>query len=308
MDFGAWLKGVGAEVEGVLDRVLPAEAPALPERDLRACMRYSVFAGGKRLRPALVMAGWQLAGGGSGAERACALRVAAAVEMVHTYSLMQDDLPCMDNDTLRRGRPTAHVAYNEATALLASDGLQTGAFGLLASEATHPDAEVRCALVGLLAAAAGAEGMVAGQQIDMDYEWKNASGEGALRSVDDLTRLQALKTGAMITAAARMGAWAGSGGPGFDDVLVRYGHHAGLAFQMMDDVLDATADSAQLGKTAGKDAAAGKATFVTLLGVEAARAGAQDHMEKALRALVSCDAAARGPLEGLARAMVMRAA
>ena len=246
-----------ARIEAALDAALPP-ADALPQR-LHAAMRHAVLGGGKRLRARLV-----LAAGALGAADAGALDAAAvAVELVHAFSLVHDDLPAMDDDTLRRGRPTVHVAFDEATAILAGDALQALAFEVLATAPT--DAANRVELVRVLARATGAAGMCGGQQLDMD-----ATGQPL--PLDALQALHARKTGALIEAAVRMGATlAGLDADGLHR-LDAFAADLGLAFQIRDDILDVEADTAALGKTAGKDAAQGKSTYAALLGVEGAKA------------------------------------
>jgi farnesyl diphosphate synthase len=248
--------------DAVLERLLVVP-PDLEARVYDA-MRYSALAPGKRLRPFLVLAGAGL----FGVARRCALQVAAAVEMVHTYSLVHDDLPAMDNSDLRRGRPTCHKQFDDATAVLAGDGLLTGAFGVLADPDTHGDPAVRCELVAELAGAAGAAGMVGGQMIDLLAEHRSLD-------IGAITRLQRMKTGALIAFSCEAGAILAKA-PGETRVALRgYAHDLGLAFQIADDLLDVEGSAAETGKPVGADAAAGKATFVSILGVERARAQAE---------------------------------
>ena len=228
-------------------------------------MRYSALSGGKRLRPFLVLQSASL----FDVDPECALQAAAAVEMVHCYSLIHDDLPAMDDSDLRRGNPTVHKKYDEATAILAGDGLLTEAFAVLASPRCHPDPAVRADLVAGLAAASGAAGMVGGQMIDI------APGRDAL-DLDGITRLQALKTGALITFACEAGAILGRAAPAETEALRAYARDLGLAFQIVDDLLDSESTPEELGKPTGQDQAAGKATFVGLLGLDGARAKARD--------------------------------
>jgi farnesyl diphosphate synthase len=239
-----------ARIEPELERAL-AEAGAAPR--LQAAMRHAVLGGGKRMRPLLAYAAAHAFGGAP----ACADAAAVAVELVHAFSLVHDDLPAMDDDALRRGQPTVHVAFDEATAILAGDALQAEAFRVLAEAPL--DATTRVALLRELARASGAGGMCAGQMLDMEAT-------GTAGTLAGLERLHALKTGALIRAALRMGAW--SAGAGADGVasLDRFADALGLAFQVRDDLLDGQASSQALGKTAGKDAAQGKATYATLLG------------------------------------------
>ncbi len=245
-----------------LDRLL-AVPPDLEARVLEA-MRYSALGPGKRLRPFLVLASARL----FGVARSCALQVAAAVEMVHAYSLVHDDLPAMDDSDLRRGRPTCHKEFDEATAVLAGDGLLTMAFEVLAHPDAHPDPAVRCELVAALAAAAGAAGMVGGQMIDLIAERRRLD-------IGAITRLQRMKTGALIAFACEAGAILARAPAEPRTALRGYAHDLGLAFQIADDLLDVEGSSAETGKPVGADAAAGKATFVSILGVERARAQAE---------------------------------
>ena len=249
-------------VEACLDALLPA-APGMEQRLIEA-MRYAVLGGGKRLRGFLVMEVASL----FRVPEARAARVAASVEMLHAYSLVHDDLPAMDNDDLRRGKPSTHRAFDEATAILAGDALQALAFEVLAEEPTHPDAQARCELVLALGAAAGARGMAGGQMIDM-------ATEGQSLTIADVSRLQALKTGCLILYAAEAGAILGRAPPAIRARIAAYGRDLGSAFQIADDVLDAVGTEEQIGKTAGKDQAAGKATIVAVLGVERATEQAQ---------------------------------
>src|SRR5689334_16261162 len=227
-------------------------------------MRYSALAPGKRLRPFLLLASAQL----FSVSRRSALQVAAAVELVHAYSLVHDDLPAMDNSDLRRGRPTCHKQFDDATAILAGAGLLTYAFEVLAQADTHGDPAVRCELVTALAQAAGAAGMVGGQMFDLLAENDPTLDIGAI------TRLQRLKTGALIAFSCESGAILGKAAPELRTALRGYAHDLGLAFQIADDLLDVQGTAEETGKPVGSDAAAGKATFVSILGVERARAQA----------------------------------
>ncbi|MDR3505330.1 MAG: polyprenyl synthetase family protein [Acidocella sp.] len=255
-------------VEAQLDALLPV--PETAEAKLIEAMRYGVLNGGKRLRAFLVMEVASL----FAVNKTCAARVAAAVEMLHAYSLVHDDLPAMDDDDLRRGQPSCHKKYDEATAILAGDALQTRAFEVLAESDTHDDAEARCELVLALAAASGMRGMVGGQMIDMESEGKQLNGA-------EITRLQALKTGRLIQFAAEAGAILGRASSAQRHFIAAYGRELGGAFQIYDDVLDEIADAATLGKTAGKDLAQGKATMVSILGLERAKAQAELMAEQA---------------------------
>jgi farnesyl diphosphate synthase len=234
-------------------------------------MRYAALDGGKRLRPFLVCASADL----FAVPPDRALRAAAALEMVHCYSLVHDDLPAMDDDDLRRGRPTVHRAYDEATAILAGDGLLTMAFEVLADEATHPDGTIRAALVLELARSSGAAGMVGGQMIDLQAPTLNLDHAG-------LVRLQSLKTGCLIAASCRFGAILAGAPEQAKQALGAYGQSIGLAFQIADDVLDVESTAQATGKATGKDAAAGKATFVSQLGLEGAKTQARALVEQAI--------------------------
>ncbi|MBY0511259.1 MAG: polyprenyl synthetase family protein [Rhodospirillaceae bacterium] len=266
--FQAELVAIAKATNDTLDALLPL-APG-PEGRVLEAMRYSALDGGKRLRPFLACASADL----FGVPRARSLRAAAAVEMVHCYSLIHDDLPAMDDDDLRRGRPTVHKKYDEATAILAGDALLTEAFAVLADPATHPDGEIRAKLVAELARASGAAGMVGGQMIDL---------MAATLTLDDagLKRLQNLKTGCIIAVACRMGAVLAGAPAATVDLLGNYGMDMGLAFQIADDVLDVESTAAETGKATGKDAAAGKATFVSRLGLEGAKKLAHQLAEQA---------------------------
>jgi farnesyl diphosphate synthase len=258
----AGMARIATEVEAALDVLLPL--PGGAEARLVEAMRYATLGGGKRLRAFLVIQGAGL----FGVDPDCALRVAAAVEMLHAYSLVHDDLPAMDDDDLRRGKPSTHKAFDEATAILAGDALQTRAFEVLAEPDTHANPEARAELVLALALASGAAGMVGGQMIDM-----LAEGRGLTR--DEITRLQALKTGRLIQYSAEAGAILGRAAPQQRQALAAYGRELGAAFQIADDLLDAVGTTEETGKTAGKDADAGKATLVAVLGVERARLQAE---------------------------------
>jgi len=249
-------------VEGVLDALLPAEGGMAGEAGLRAAMRYATLGGGKRLRAFLAIETAAMLGhAGIGA-----LRCGAAVEALHAYSLVHDDLPCMDDDDLRRGRPTVHRAWDEATAVLAGDALQTFAFEILADPETHGDGAVRARLCLRLAQASGAAGMVGGQAIDLGAEGSDTPLDAA-----GVKRLQALKTGALIEVSAELGALV-AGAPEADIERIRaYAAALGEAFQIADDLLDVTGSVEETGKAVGKDAGAGKATFVDILGIEGAR-------------------------------------
>jgi farnesyl diphosphate synthase len=261
-------------VEAELDSLLPV--PEAAEARLVEAMRYAVLNGGKRLRAFLVMETAKL----FTVNTTCAARVAAAVEMLHAYSLVHDDLPAMDDDDLRRGKPSCHKAFDEATAILAGDALQTRAFEVLAEEDTHADPEARCELVTCLAYATGARGMAGGQMIDMLAQGKALSGP-------EITRLQALKTGRLIQFSAEAGAILGRAPKPQRHFIAAYGRELGGAFQIYDDVLDEAGSAAELGKTAGKDAVQGKATMVSILGLERARAQAEHLADQAAAHLES---------------------
>ncbi len=286
-----------ALVDPALDRALPPEGewPATIHR----AVRYSLFAGGKRIRPALALA----AGDAVGGSRDEVLPLALAVEMIHTYSLIHDDLPAMDNDDLRRGKPTSHKVFGEAIAILAGDALLTRAFHLLAEVPAGWDAERlrrRLAATALLGEASGTTGLIGGQVEDLESE--NRAVPAAA-----LERLHRAKTGALLRACVVGGALLGGAHPDQRAALERYASAIGLAFQVVDDVLDATEDARQLGKTAGKDQAAHKATYVSVHGLERARAMARGLLDEALQALQPF--AERGALlADLARLIVERRA
>ncbi len=261
-DIRAALAGHAAVVEAALDNLLPL--PEGHEARLLQAMRYAALGGGKRLRGFLVMEVSSL----FGVAEAGAARVAASVEMLHAYSLVHDDLPAMDDDDVRRGQPSTHKKFDEATAILAGDALQALAFELLADPDTHSDPQARCELVTALGLAAGARGMAGGQMIDM-------ATEGQVLTAAQVGRLQALKTGRLIQYSAEAGAILGRAAPPLRAHIAAYGRDLGAAFQIADDVLDAVGTTEGIGKTAGKDEAAGKATLVALLGVDRARTQAE---------------------------------
>jgi len=271
-DFQAWMKAVQADAESSLDRFLPP-ASQVPAK-LHDAMRYTALGGGKRVRPLLVHASGAL----FGADADALARAASAVEMIHVYSLVHDDMPCMDDDDLRRGKPTVHVAYDEATALLVGDALQAQAFEVLAGTTTVPAART-VAMLRLLAEAAGSKGMCGGQAIDLDSV-------GLSLTLEQLERMHQLKTGAMLRVSVLLGALAGRDLASHEqEALAAYSRAIGLAFQVVDDILDATADSATLGKTAGKDAADNKPTYVSILGLEPSKALAEQLRQQAHDAL-----------------------
>ncbi len=291
--FAAWMGGIQARMEGVLARLLPATRLA-PGR-LHEAMRYAVLEGGKRVRPLLTFA----AGEVSGARPERLEVAAAAVELIHAYSLVHDDLPCMDDDVLRRGKPTVHVEFDEATALLVGDALQSLAYQLLAENVLADEPRTQLEMVKLLASAAGSRGMAGGQQIDLEAT-------GKALSVPELEAMHIHKTGALIRAAVLLGAACG----GAADASVRerldqYAKTVGLAFQVVDDVLDAESSSATLGKTAGKDSRAGKPTYVSVMGLARARELAQELRHNAHEALAPLGAGARR-LRELADFIVLR--
>jgi farnesyl diphosphate synthase len=285
VDFEGRLTAAGKAVENTLAELLAsnpiAGEIARPERLIEA-MRYATLAGGKRLRPFLTVE----AAGLFGVEGQGVLRAAASVEFVHCYSLVHDDLPAMDDDDLRRGRPTTHRAFDEATAILVGDTLLTLAFDVLADEKTEPDPEVRVGLVGALARASGIGGMAGGQMLDLEAEGRfTADGKPLALGDMEILRLQAMKTGALLNAAVEMGAIIGRADRTAREALRSYGHMLGQAFQIADDLLDVEADAATIGKATGKDQEMGKATLIGLWGVEAARhrlSGLVAEAEKAL--------------------------
>ncbi len=288
-DFAARLSAVAADTEALLEKLLAAKPAAnevmRPPRLLEA-MRYAALGGGKRVRPFLLVECASL----FGANRAGALLAGCALECVHCYSLVHDDLPAMDNDDLRRGRATAHKAFDEATAILAGDGLLTFAFDLMARQEVHADARVRADLVLELARAAGIGGMAGGQMLDLAAEGRFAGAKPLGES--DIVTLQAMKTGALLRFACRAGAILGQADARAMSNVDRYGAAVGQAFQIADDLLDVEGDAATIGKAAGKDAAAGKATLVSALGVKGARAKLEALIADAEAALVSFGAKA----------------
>ena len=291
--FRDWTAHSLTQVEAALSDWVPLSAPA----GLGEAMRYAVLDGGKRLRPLLTLAAARAVAGA--VDVPAALRSACAVELIHAYSLVHDDMPCMDNDVLRRGKPTVHVAYGEAQALLAGDALQALAFELLTPEDGSVAPAVQARLCAALARAAGHHGMAGGQAIDLAHVGL-AMTEAALR---DMHRR---KTGAMLEVSVHMGALsAGADGPTLA-CLQRYAQAIGLAFQVVDDILDVTADSATLGKTAGKDQANDNPTFVSVLGLAGAQAQAQALLQDALAALDAAVLSDDGALRALAHMVVQR--
>ena len=291
-DFQSWSASRQSDFEEVLRELLP-RAEVSPQR-LHEAMRYAVLDGGKRVRPLLAFAAGELAG----ADVARVNITAVAVELIHAYSLVHDDMPCMDDDVLRRGKPTCHVQYDEATALLVGDSLQTLAFQLLAEHRLNADAQRQLEMIKLLALASGSRGMAGGQAIDL-------ASVGKSLTLPELEFMHIHKTGALIRAATLLGAHCGTVSAAQLDKLDRFGKLIGLAFQVVDDVLDCEADTATLGKTAGKDADHAKPTYVSLLGIHDARDMAHRLHREALEALAGFgDAAQR--LRELADFIVLR--
>lgn len=292
----SWLPAQQRRVEQLLTSRMEHLARGAPER-LAQAMRYSLLDGGKRLRPVLCLTFADSVARASNGGGEPANDAAVALECIHTYSLIHDDLPAMDDDDLRRGRPTSHKAFGEAMAILAGDALQTDAFALVARGPEHEQA-LRGRLAGELAIAAGSAGMVGGQVLDI--------ADDRPATLDYLNRLHRLKTGALIRAACRMGAIAGRGDATTLDAAERYGDAVGLAFQIADDVLDVTSSAEALGKPAGADAAAGRHTFPAVVGLERARQLAREHVERAIDAVKFLDGD-DGPLAALARYSIERA-
>ena len=290
-DVGAWSAGHLDSIEQALSRWVVTHAPA----GLGEAMRYAVLDGGKRLRPLLVMAASEAVRGNPSA----ALRAACAVELIHAYSLVHDDMPCMDNDVLRRGKPTVHVKFGQAQALLAGDALQALAFELLTPEGDEVPAAQQAALCRLLARAAGHEGMAGGQAIDL-------ASIGRDLSENELRQMHRLKTGALLQGSVMMGAACGRPDARASEALSAYGAAVGLGFQVVDDILDVTADSGTLGKTAGKDAAHAKPTYVSLLGLERSKQHAQELLLQARQALATSGLTETRALLALADMVVNR--
>lgn len=293
LDFDTWSASQLALVEQALSQWVSADAPA----GLGEAMRYAVLDGGKRLRPLLVLGACEAAGGHAGA----ALRAACAVELIHAYSLVHDDMPCMDNDVLRRGKPTVHVQFGEALALLAGDALQALAFELLTPGDNSVPPVMQADLCRLLAGAAGGNGMAGGQAIDL-------ASVGQPLSEPELRAMHTLKTGRLLQASVMMGAACAHKPlpPAAQAALAEYGAAIGLAFQVVDDILDVTSDSAVLGKTAGKDAASDKPTYVSLMGLERSQALADELLAEAHRALLESDLPNVSRLRALAELVVKR--
>jgi len=288
---GTWAEERLARVERALSHWVVDDAPA----GLGEAMRYAVLDGGKRLRPLLALAAAEAVQGHEGA----ALRAACAVELIHAYSLVHDDMPCMDNDILRRGKPTVHVQFGQAQALLAGDALQALAFELLTPQGDEVPPAVQANLCALLARAAGHAGMAGGQAIDL-------ASVGRALSEEQLRQMHRLKTGALLQASVMMGAACGAPVRLAQQALAEYGQAIGLAFQVVDDILDVTADSATLGKTAGKDAAQDKPTYVSVLGLQRSQAYARELLEQAEAALQRSGLADTRALAALARMVVNR--
>ncbi|KPU96249.1 polyprenyl synthetase [Variovorax paradoxus] len=287
-----WSRPHLERVEQALSGWVGVDSPVL----LGEAMRYAVLDGGKRLRPLLVLAASEAVGGNA----AAALRAACATELIHAYSLVHDDLPCMDNDVLRRGKPTVHVKFGEADALLAGDALQALAFELLTPDGDEVPPAMQATLCRMLARAAGSQGMAGGQAIDL-------ASVGVALNEAQLREMHRLKTGALLQGSVEMGAACGTGvSPAALTALRGYGAAIGLAFQVVDDILDVTADSQTLGKTAGKDAAADKPTYVSLLGLEGARAQASQLLDDALAALDASGLQDTAALRALAHMVVDR--
>jgi farnesyl diphosphate synthase len=294
-DLAGWSQHHLDQVEQALGQWVGKDAPAR----LGEAMRYAVLDGGKRLRPLLVLAAFEAVHNGARDAGDAALRAACAVELIHAYSLVHDDMPCMDNDVLRRGKPTVHVQFGEAQALLAGDALQAFAFELLTPEDERILPAVQATLCRQLARAAGSAGMAGGQAIDL-------ASVGLALTQDQLRNMHRLKTGALLQASVMMGAACGTSSAAAQQALSDYGAALGLAFQVVDDILDVVADSATLGKTAGKDAASDKPTYVSLLGLAPAQAHAQELLAQAHDALAASGLADTRALAALADMVVNR--
>ena len=298
-DLRSWSDACVREVELALERWVTSDAPAGLDHgapaELVQAMRYAVLDGGKRLRPMLALAACEAVQGNPQA----AMRAACAVELIHAYSLVHDDMPCMDNDILRRGKPTVHVRFGEATALLAGDALQALAFELLTPGGDAVPAPMQAALCGLLARAAGSAGMAGGQAIDL-------ASVGCTLCESQLRDMHRLKTGALLQGSVLMGAACGAPSTRQLTGLSGYGAAIGLAFQVVDDILDVTSDSATLGKTAGKDAIDQKPTYVSVLGLEASSNYAQALLAEGLAALDGADLPHAAALRALAHMVVNR--
>jgi farnesyl diphosphate synthase len=301
--FASWMDSALQRVEQALDQWVDAPQLADLATDLPRAMRYAVLDGGKRLRPLLVLAAHEACAAQNGSALGggqAALRAACGVELIHAYSLVHDDMPCMDNDVLRRGKPTVHVEFGQATAMLAGDALQALAFELLTPAGAEIDPVIQARLCAQLARAAGHSGMAGGQAIDLANV-----GQSLKRA--DLQRMHELKTGALLQCSVVMGAYCGAADAQALQGLRAYGAALGLAFQVVDDVLDVTADSATLGKTAGKDAYANKPTYVSTMGLEASQRYAQTLLTQAENALRDSGLHQTQALQALARMVVDRA-
>lgn len=303
LDMAAWMQSHLLRVEQALSDWVGQGAPA----GLGEAMRYAVLDGGKRLRPLLVLAAREAVASADSPDALlrshcdeAALRAACAVELIHAYSLVHDDMPCMDNDVLRRGKPTVHVQFGQAPALLAGDALQALAFELLAPEGSAIPEGIQARLCSLLARAAGAQGMAGGQAIDL-------ASVGVALNEEQLRQMHRLKTGALLQGSVLMGAACSQANTAARAALADYGAALGLAFQVVDDILDVTADAATLGKTAGKDAAQDKPTYVSLLGLERAQTHAQALHQQALAALAASGLPDTCALAALADKVVHRA-
>jgi geranylgeranyl diphosphate synthase, type II len=309
-DLSAYLDARRGEIDAALERILDSTARAGCPPIVIESMRYSVMAGGKRFRPVLTLASAEAVGAAAGIDEAAAreraLPAACAIELIHTYSLVHDDLPAMDNDTLRRGRPTSHVVFGEGMAILAGDGLLTLAFEVMGSDPIFTDSEElgsdpvrRLRALGVIARAAGATGMVGGQAIDLE-----AVGQAGQLDAESLRAMHARKTGALITAAAVSGAILAGAPDTLVGAIRRYAVELGLAFQIVDDILDVEGEAAALGKTTGKDAAAGKPTYPALFGLDESRRMADACLSRATQALDV--AGIHGRLADIARWVVTR--
>ena len=295
-DMSAWSQAHLRSIEQALHNWVPPHAPA----GLGEAMRYAVLDGGKRLRPLLVLASMEACSPNPVAWTLdAAMRAACAIELIHAYSLVHDDMPCMDNDVLRRGKPTVHVQFGQAQALLAGDALQTLAFELLTPEHSDMPAAVQARLCSLLARASGHAGMAGGQAIDL-------ASVGQRLSADALRQMHRCKTGALLEVSVVMGAVAAQAPDATVQHLLHYGQALGVAFQVVDDILDVTADAAALGKTVGKDAANDKPTYVSLLGLDGARVEAAQLADKAQQALRESGLINTAPLEAVADWVLQR--
>lgn len=296
-DLQAWSTQQLLLVEQALEQWVPNDAPA----DLGPAMRYAVLDGGKRLRPLLVLASFEACVGKTPTApmSEAAMRAACAIELIHAYSLVHDDMPCMDNDVLRRGKPTVHVKFGEAGALLAGDALQTLAFELLTPSNSEIPSQVQARLCGLLARGSGHAGMAGGQAIDL-------ASVGVQLNIDQLRTMHRCKTGALLETSVLMGAQAAQANAQATQALLSYGQALGVAFQVVDDILDVTADTSVLGKTAGKDADNDKPTYVSLLGLQGAQQEAQRLAVQAQQALAHSGLTDTQVLQSLANWVLQR--